>query len=115
MRMVDVEGGFALVNKSPAQLAAEEKAAKRLSTPNTSEKGMPIPAHAFIAAEGGLRRAGDGRFRVRQERARRQPHALRRQGQGPDDRAATEKLQQEHGYLPAGPGTTRRTTSSARA
>jgi hypothetical protein len=56
MRVVPVPGGFALAEKTPAQLAAEAKAAKRLATPNTSAAGEPIPAHAFIAAAGGLNR-----------------------------------------------------------
>lgn len=54
MRVQRVAGGFALVEKTPAQLAAQEKAAKRLSQPRTSPKGEPIPAHSMIAAIGGL-------------------------------------------------------------
>ena len=46
--------GYALADKTPAQLAAEAKAAKRLATPRTSARGEPIPAHAFVAAAGGL-------------------------------------------------------------
>ncbi|WP_204249976.1 hypothetical protein [Rhodoferax koreensis] len=54
LRVVSVDGGFALDEKTPAQLAAEEKAARRLRTGGASEAGMPIPAHAFIADQGGL-------------------------------------------------------------
>ncbi len=54
MRVKRVEGGYVLVEKTPAQLAAQEKAAKRLSQPRTSPKGEPIPAHSMIAAAGGL-------------------------------------------------------------
>lgn len=54
MRVVTVPGGYALTEKTPAQLAAEAKAAKRLATPRTSARGEPIPAHAFVAAAGGL-------------------------------------------------------------
>ena len=54
MRVVTVPGGYALAEKTPAQLAAEERAAKRLRTPRTSPAGEPVPAHAFIAASGGL-------------------------------------------------------------
>ena len=54
MRVVTVPGGYALADKTPAQLAAEAKAAKRLATPRTSARGEPIPAHAFVAAAGGL-------------------------------------------------------------
>ena len=53
MRVVTVPGGYALAEKTPAQLAAEERAAKRLRTPRTSPAGEPVPAHAFIAASGG--------------------------------------------------------------
>lgn len=54
MRVVTVPGGYALAEKTPAQLAAEERAAKRLRTARTSPAGEPVPAHAFIAASGGL-------------------------------------------------------------
>jgi adenine/guanine phosphoribosyltransferase-like PRPP-binding protein len=54
MRTKRVEGGFVLVEKTPAQLAAQEKAAKRLSQPRTSPNGEPIPAHSMIASAGGL-------------------------------------------------------------
>jgi hypothetical protein len=53
-RVVRVEGGFALVAKTPAQLEAEARAAKRLRTGATEKKGQPIAAHAFIAGRGGL-------------------------------------------------------------
>lgn len=55
MRVVAVKGGFALAEKTEKQLAAEVKAARRLRNPQTSPAGEPIPAHAFIANEGGLR------------------------------------------------------------
>jgi hypothetical protein len=54
MRVVPVEGGYALAEKTPAQLAAEAKAARRLSQPKTGTAGAPLAAHEFIAAEGGL-------------------------------------------------------------
>lgn len=54
MRVVSVKGGFALADKTEKQLAAEAKAARRLRNPQTSAPGEPIPAHAFVAAEGGL-------------------------------------------------------------
>lgn len=44
-----------LSGKTPAQLAAMERAAKRLRLPHTGSG--PMSAHAFIAAEGGLSRA----------------------------------------------------------
>lgn len=54
MRVVTVPGGFALAEKTPAQLAAEAKAARRLAQPRTGTAGEPLAAHEFIAAEGGL-------------------------------------------------------------
>jgi hypothetical protein len=53
-RVVKVDGGWALAEKTEAQLAAEAKAAKRLSIGSTGPKGMPEAAHAFIASKGGL-------------------------------------------------------------
>jgi hypothetical protein len=53
-RVVKVEGGWALAEKTQAQLEAEAKAAKRLSIGSTGPKGMPEAAHAFIASKGGL-------------------------------------------------------------
>jgi alkylhydroperoxidase/carboxymuconolactone decarboxylase family protein YurZ len=52
MRVVKVQGGFALAEKTPAQLAAQAKAAKRLGGVGSG----PMSAHAFIAANGGLSR-----------------------------------------------------------
>jgi hypothetical protein len=54
LRVVRAEGGFALTEKTPAQLASEAANARRLSAPRTSPKGEPISAHAMIAAAGGL-------------------------------------------------------------
>ena len=54
LRVVKSGKGFALAPKTEKQLAAEVKAAKRLGNPQTSPRGEPIPAHAFIAAEGGM-------------------------------------------------------------
>jgi hypothetical protein len=53
MRVVKVPGGFALGEKTAAQLAAQAKAAKRLGGVGSG----PMSAHAFIAANGGLSRA----------------------------------------------------------
>lgn len=54
MRVVAVKDGYALADKTEKMLAAEAKNARRLSNPQTSPVGEPIPAHAFIANEGGL-------------------------------------------------------------
>lgn len=47
--------GYVLVAKTPAQIAAQAKAAKRLG--GASPKGEPIHAHGFIAGEGGVSKA----------------------------------------------------------
>lgn len=57
MRVVQVEGGFALADKTPKQLAAEAKAAKRIRGASTGNTGTPMAVHEFIAAEGGLSRS----------------------------------------------------------
>ena len=57
MRVVIKDGAHYLTDKSPAQLAAEEQAAKRFRTAGASPAGAPIPAHAFIADLGGMSRA----------------------------------------------------------
>jgi hypothetical protein len=56
MRVKKVEGGFVLADKTPAQLAAEAKAAKRISGANAEagSKGRPMAAHEFIASRGGM-------------------------------------------------------------
>ncbi|MCA0214515.1 MAG: hypothetical protein LCH79_15225 [Proteobacteria bacterium] len=101
MRVVRVDGGFALAPKTEKQLAAEEAASRRLRNPQTSPKGEPIPAHAFIAAEGGLRRqemAGAG-FDVNPKVGNRSLFAG--QGKGLTIEQATQALIQE-GYLAEG-------------
>lgn len=57
MRVIKVDGGFALADKTPAQLAAEAKAAKRIRGASTGNTGAPMSVHEFIAAEGGLSRS----------------------------------------------------------
>lgn len=57
MRVVKVDGGFALADKTPAQLAAEAKAAKRIARARIGNSGVPMAAHEFIAAQGGLSRS----------------------------------------------------------
>jgi hypothetical protein len=56
MRVVSVPGGFALADKTPAQLAAEAKAAKRIRGMSTGNNA-PMSVHEFIAAQGGLSRS----------------------------------------------------------
>jgi hypothetical protein len=106
LRVVSADGGFALAPKTAAQLAAEEKAAKRLSLPRTSEKGSPIPAHAFIASEGGLSREAmaDSGFDRNVRVGNRTLFAAA--GKGMTIEHATELLK-EHGYLPDGAGAQR--------
>jgi hypothetical protein len=56
MRVVSVPGGFALADKTPAQLAAEAKAAKRIRGMSTGNNAA-MAVHEFIAAQGGLSRS----------------------------------------------------------
>lgn len=103
MRVIRAEGGFALTEKTPAQLAAQENAARRLRNPQTSPPGQPIPAHAMIAAAGGLAPAEradmgmDGNVTVGNRKL------FGGEGKGLSIERATEKLIEE-GYLPEGAG-----------
>lgn len=54
MRVVPVKGGFALAEKTPAQIAAHEAAGRRLGRTQIGQAGMPYAAHEFLAAQGGL-------------------------------------------------------------
>ncbi len=91
-------GGYVLANKTPAQLAAQEKAARRLRQANVGQKGQPLAAHEFIAAEGGLRQdvrsdlGIEGNPRIGNRTLYAAP------GKGLTIEQATEKLQ-EAGYL----------------
>lgn len=101
MRVVTVPGGYALAEKTPAQLAAEERASRRLRNPNTSARGEPIPAHAFIVAAGGLNRVAasdmgvDGNPRIGNRTL------FAGQGRGLSMDQATQMLIQD-GYLSEG-------------
>jgi hypothetical protein len=57
MRVVSVDGGFALADKTEKQLAAEAKAAKRIAGMRTGTPGVPMSVHEFIASHGGLSRS----------------------------------------------------------
>lgn len=103
MRTVRVEGGFVLTEKSTAQIKAQDRAAQRLSNPQTSPAGEAIPAHAFIASEGGLspfERADmgmDGNVNIGNRKL------FAGTGKGLTIERALEKLV-EDGYLPEGAG-----------
>lgn len=86
-----------LPGKTPAQLAAMERAAKRLRLPHTGSG--PLSAHAFIAAEGGLSRAAmaDTGFDANVRVGNRWLFAA--QGKGLTLEQAAMKLAQA-GYLP---------------
>lgn len=56
MRTVKQGTGFVLRELTPKELAAREKAAKRIAQPRAGQSGVPISAHAFIADKGGLAR-----------------------------------------------------------
>lgn len=55
MRVIRVEGGFALAPKTEAQIAAEARNARRLAVPRFGNPGVPLAAHEFVASRGGLR------------------------------------------------------------
>ncbi len=103
MRVVKVDGGFALRLKTAKELAAQASASKRLGRPNTSAAGAPIPAHAFIAAEGGLSQdeMADSGFDKNVKVGNRSLFAAKRSGLTIEK--ATEKLIQA-GYLKDGDG-----------
>jgi len=63
-RIKAVDGGGVLADKTPAQIAAQEKAAKLLSQANTGDAGKPMSAHEFIIREGGLNRAEDANIGI---------------------------------------------------
>jgi hypothetical protein len=103
MRVIRADGGYALKPASEAQLAAQEAAARRLRNPQTSPPGQPIPAHAMIAAAGGLApdtradMAMQGNVTVGNRKL------FAGAGRGLSMERATEKLIEE-GYLPGGAG-----------
>ena len=101
MRVVSVEGGYALAEKTPAQLAAEERASRRLRSPSTSAPGEPIPAHAFIAAAGGLNRAAAADLGVEGNPRIGNRTLFAGQGRGLSIEQATQMLIQD-GYLSEG-------------
>ena len=101
MRIVRAEGGFALTEKTPAQVAAQEAAAKRLSQPRTSPKGEPIPAHAMIAAAGGLHADNRSDMGIQGNVQVGNRKLFAGDGRGLTMERATEKLIEE-GYLPDG-------------
>lgn len=101
MRVVRATGGYALTEKTPAQLAAQEKAARRLRNPQTSPTGEPIPAHAMIAAEGGLAGAERADMGMEGNVTVGNRKLFAGAGKGLSIERATEKLVEE-GYLPDG-------------
>lgn len=100
MRVVPVDGGFALADKTPAQLAAQAKAAKRLGVARTGTADTPISAHEFIAAEGGISKDAaadlgiEGNVRIGNR------YLYAGQGKGLSLEQAAEKLHQA-GYIKA--------------
>lgn len=101
MRVVSTQGGYALTEKTPAQLAAQEKAAKRLRNPQTSAPGEPIPAHAMIAAAGGLASSTRADMGMQGNVQIGNRRLFAGEGKGLSIERATERLVEE-GYLPEG-------------
>jgi hypothetical protein len=54
LRVIATDGGYVLGEKSDAQLAADERAARRLGRPQIGQAGQPIAAHEMIAGAGGM-------------------------------------------------------------
>ncbi len=103
MRVIKVEGGYALADKTPAQLAAQEKASRRLRSPQTSPPGQAIPAHAMIAAAGGLHPDTRSDMGMQGNVSVGNRKLFGGTGKGLTIERATEKLI-EDGYLPEGAG-----------
>ncbi len=101
LRVVKSGKGFALAPKSEMQLAAEEKASKRLSNPQTSPAGEPIPAHSFIANEGGMSGKTKNEFRMGINPKIGNRNLFAGKGTGMTVERATARLIEE-GYLPQG-------------
>lgn len=59
LRVIKHEGGYVLAPKTEKQIAAQAKAAERLTKPMTAKPGYPMALHEFVAALGGLRRDKD--------------------------------------------------------
>ena len=102
-RTVRVEGGYALAEKTPAQLAAQQAAARRMALPNTSPAGQPIPAHAFVADQGGLRTDTRADMNMQGNTRIGNRFLFAGPGKGLSIEQATEKLI-EDGYLPEDAG-----------
>lgn len=58
MRVVSAEGGYALTEKTEAQIRSQERAAQRLRNADTG--AGPISAHGHIAARGGMAKSTMG-------------------------------------------------------
>ena len=54
MRVVATDGGYTLVPKTEAQIAAQAAAAKRIAGGNVGTNGGPLNVNQFIASRGGL-------------------------------------------------------------
>ena len=101
LRAKQVQGGYVLAPKTEKQLAAEAIRVKRLSQPRTSPPGEPIPAHAFIASEGGLSKKHQNDLGVDGNQKIGNRWLFSALGRGLSIEQATEKLIQEQ-YLPEG-------------
>ena len=53
-RVMKVKGGYALADKTPKQIKADEAKAKRLRLFNSGTPGKPMSAHEFVVSEGGM-------------------------------------------------------------
>lgn len=98
MRVVKVDGGFALAEKTDKQLAAEAKAAKRIAGMRTGTPGVPMSVHEFIASHGGLSRSVAPDLGIERNVKVGNRWLYAGQGKGMSIEQATEKLV-EAGYI----------------
>lgn len=101
MRVVKSGKGFALAPKTEKQIAAQEKAAKRLSIARTGRPGVPIAVHEFIAGEGGLNPVMRSDLGVEKNPRVGNRSLYARGGSGMTLEQATQRLLEE-GHLPQG-------------
>jgi hypothetical protein len=97
LRVISVEGGFALAPKTEAQIAAQKKSAERLKKAAVSS-GEALAAHEFIALEGGLSPDEKSEMSIQGNVRVGNRSLFAAEGKGMSIEKATEKLQQA-GYL----------------
>lgn len=98
MRVVKVDGGFALAEKTEKQIAAQTKSARRFGLASVGKAGVPLSAHEFIASEGGLTQDAKADLGIEKNVLVGNRHLFAGAGKGLSVEQATEKLASE-GYI----------------